>query len=257
MAEQFDIINFFLTNPVGMLIIALILFAVIVWLIQKKSKEKWFKPVPLSTILKDQTANLMKITQIRGYWGYVRRGDISLGKILKIGQLNYVTKNPEYKKSKTKKEKEEAPEKYIEKEFYIIKISFNPQSIIISPFVWILEAFGMGVKFALVPSEYVKRNTIEGVGIFKKNIDYLNIDKSVPVLSMANMFIYGYWSFELAKEISLFYQREKELEELVNYPKRIVYLDSVHAKKTESYEEMDRIESKKFDRKIKSMTGEF
>lgn len=268
-AGEFDPISFFLTNPLGMIIVALILFAVIVWFLQKRSKEKWFKPVPISTILKEQTADLIKVTQIRGYWGYLRSGDMSLGKILKVGKLNYIMENPLYKKPTKKKKKadekiqieeiinDETKQKHIEKEFYIVKISFNPQSFFIAPFVWILEAFNIGVKYAFIPSEYIKRNTIEGVGFFKQNIDYININPSVPVLSMANVFVYGYWSFKLAREIGFFYEREKELEELVNLPKRIVYLDSTHAKKTESYEEMDKIEAKRFDRKVKNMTGDY
>lgn len=254
-------INSFISNPISMFVIAIILFVVVVWLFNKKGKDKWFKPVPLSTILKDQNAKLLKVTILRGYWGYLRHGDISLGKILKVGRLNYITENPEYKKPRSKEEREEvlndpAKQKHIEKQFYIIKVSFNPQGLIISPFVFILEAFGIGVKYAFVPEEITRRFTIEGVGMAKANMDYICISPEVQVINLANVYIYGYYAFKLFKDMALFYQREKELEELVNYPKRVVYLDSGHAKRTDLYEELDRIEKDRFNRKVKNLSGD-
>ena len=154
---------------------------------------------------------------------------------------------------------QEAPilkQKFIEKEIYIIKISFNPQALFLIPFVSVMEAMGIGVKFAFVPAEHISRFTLEEVGFFKRNIDYLNINPDAQVFNVAQVFVYGHVAFELVKDISWSYARKSELEELVNYPKRVVYLDTEHTKRTESYEEMDRIERKKFDAKIKHMTGE-
>ena len=256
-----DIIQNFLGNPLSVLILALIFFVVVVWFFQKKGKEKWFKPVPIENIIKEQSANLLKVVMIRGYWGYIRRGDISIGRILRVGKVNYIMENPNYKKPKKKKDKDdvvkdETKQKFIEKEIYIIKISFNPQAIFIMPFVVIMEFMGVGVKYAYVPAEHIDRFTLEGAGILQKNIDYLNINPKAEVFNVANVFIYGRSAFELVKEISWTYARKSELEELVNYPKRVVYLDTEHTKRTESYEEMDRIERKKFDAKIKHMTGD-
>lgn len=254
------IIDSVLNNPISIIIFALILFTIIVWILNKKQKEKWFKPVPLSSILKEQNAQLLKITMIKGFWGYLRSGDMSLGKIMKVGKLNYIVKNPNYVKPKSKKDvektlKDNSKQKHLEQELYIIKISFNPQNFLLYPFVTILELMGINVRYAIVPTSYVKRMTIEEVGFLKQNIDYLNINPKVQVFSVANVFVYGRWAFELVKEISWLYAREKELEELINYPKRVVYLDSTHAKKTDTFEEMDRLERERYSSKIKSLTG--
>jgi len=146
--------------------------------------------------------------------------------------------------------KDETKQKYIEKRMLIFKISFNLR--LIWPYILsrLLDLFNINNKYAIVEREKIKDIVIEKNGIAKT---YWNIDVKTPVYYFGNIYLYGYYPLQyVTKDLAWTYGREKELEELVNYAKKIVFMEGQHAKGIDTLEEIQELEAKKYKDKLGS-----
>lgn len=238
------VINF-IFSPIGFAIAFIIIASVGFLFLFKKFRgifKSDFKTIPLESILRQQYTSIIKVTKIRGSWGSLRKEDQKIGKIVGVGKVHYTTpKNPKSKKNKKIE--------YEEKDLYIFKLSFNPNIPIIRN---ILDATIEKPKFAIAPVNNVRRIDIEKGGKLKS---YFNIDPNIPVFSFADVYLYGYYSRKLNQDVSWNYAREKEMEELVNYAKRIVFLEASHSKRIDTFEELEKLEKDKYNSRLGSISS--
>lgn len=251
-----DYIINFIFSPLG-LIIAIIIGMVFVALFFVKKFQgvfKEFKGVPLDSILRQQYNSIIKVTKLSGKWGSLRREDKIIAKVLSVGMVNFTAPNPEYIKPKRKKglpeEKQITEEagiksshKFIEKEMYIFKLSFNPDVFLVRQFMDFLIA----PKFAIVESNNVSRVDIDRNNKIKT---YFNINPKTSVFSFANIYLYGYYPLQMTQELAWIYGREKEKEELVNYPKKVVFLETAHSKRIDTLAEIQELEKEKYESRL-------
>jgi len=229
-------INFFSSNPLILIGILLALsFILIFYFFFKTGKRpQVFKPIPLELIVKKQLDDIIKLVKVNGNFSYLRKSDVTIGRILDVGLIKFYPKNDKTKENKGKR-------------LMIIKLSFNPNIPLIKD---ILDTLELNVRYAIIPYSIVK---ITSYNWKWKTKIYINIPENIEVYSFANIYIYGYDVYKFIDSISWLYARRSELEELVNYPKKIVFLETMHSKKINELEEIYKLEEKKFKSKMGSL----
>lgn len=245
----------FLFSPFGLIlfIICGMVFMVLYFINKTGGMFKDFKAVPLNSILNSQYNSIIKVTKISGNWGSLRKGSTSIAKIVKAGVVSYTTFNPKYKeileKNKKKDHKTKANalkdvSKYIEKDLYVFKLSFNPDIPIMRT---LMDLTINKPKFAVVEKDKVKRIDIDKNNTLKT---YFLVDPKASVFSFGDIFVYGYYSLSMTQDLAWNYGREREKEELVNYPKKVVHLEASHSKRMDTFEKLDELQEKKFDKRF-------
>lgn len=252
----------FIFSPVGLIliIIAGMVFVAVFFMKKIGGFNKEFKGIPLDSILNTQFNSIMQVTRISGKWGSLKRGDKTIAKIIKVGKLAYTTENPEYtdkiklvkkmsSEGKIKKEdrikylEDNKITKYVEKDLYIFRLSFNPDI----PFIRMFMDLLFKPKYAVVDCNKVKRFDIDKNNNIKT---FFNIDPKASVFSFGDVFVYGYYPMRMTQDLAWNYGREKEKEELVNYPKKVVHLEASHSKRIDTLEEFERLNEKKFNQRF-------
>jgi hypothetical protein len=213
--------------------------------LSKLIRDKQFKGIPIETILKNRCNSLIKVVKIKGNWGSLQKEDMRIAKILSAGKVFYTYENKD-KKNKSLKESKEKP-KIEEKELYLFKLSFNPDIPILRG---LMDATINAPRFAIVPAEFVTRFDMDKNNRIKT---HFNISANASVFSFGNIYVYGLYALNTARNMAWNYGREKETEELVNYAKRIVFLEAKHSKKVETLDELATLERKKFNERLGSL----
>lgn len=249
-----DNIIIFLMSPMGMFAIGLVAMVFVIIIVWKKfggSIDKQFKGVPIESILKDKCSTVLNISKDEGNYANLHKGERMVAKILKVGHLSYMARNPLKQKDWLDIHKDKTKNDYplsVEKTLFIVKLSFNINIPIIRN---ILDIFG-GIKYAVVERENLRHITIEKMGQAKT---YLIINPEASVVSFAKVYVYGYYPLNFIQSLGWVYGRERELDTLVNYPKRVVFLETQHSKKIDTFEELNRIEQEKYRSKLKHLGG--
>jgi len=229
-------INFVKANPLIVFGILLIVAFILIFYMLFKNREriKAFKPIPLEAILRKQFDDLVKMVKVEGNFSHLRKGEVTIGRIVTVGLIKFFSKGNKGKEDITKR-------------LLILKISFNPNIPIISN---ILDSLGVNTRYAVIPYDVIKLNSYENRWGIKT---YINIPNDLEVYSFADIYIYGYEVYKFVNSVSWLYARRSELEELVNYPKRIVFLEAMHTKKVDELEQIYSLEEKKFKSKMGSL----
>jgi len=217
-------------NPIILLlIIAPIVAIFLYWKFGRGgSKKDVFTPDKLSDILRDRIRNNLKLITDNRCYGTLRRGYVSLGYINRHGLIEIDTG--------TKTDK---------MVLHIFEIT-EGLSIINK----IMAKFGMGLTYVIVPGSIVWTSTLEGA----KLRDYYTIPENLELTSFGTVYIFGDKTYEWLRGQAWLKEREDELTELVNFAKRIVYLEASHSKGTETLEMLDNIKRAGYKQYITNMT---
>jgi len=240
-------------SPFGLVVIFIvgILVLAIFIMIKYGSKfQKAFKGVPIEDIIASKCSTILNVTRDVGDWGNITKAETTIGKILSVGHLTYMCRNPMSKRewaATYKKDKKDYPYS-VESSLYLMKVSYNLRIPVIRN---ILDLLG-GVKYSVISKEDFKRIIIEKHGKAKT---YFIINPEANVVSFANIYVYGFYALHFAQSLGWVYGREKELESLVNYPKRVVFLETTHAKKIDTFEELNKLEQKKYEKRLDSLSS--
>ena len=199
-----------------------------------------FRGVELNRVLKDRLDGTIKIineTEVK--FGTLRRGRTTIGRIKRHGIVLFENDKPllpwEYKKKKDKDGKEKPTTKF--KKLHIFEIATGQGMI-----AFIKELLHMDFETLLIPDHLVKGYSVEAGD---KIITYYSLKQDIDIVSFGSVYLYGLDSFDYIKGQAWLYGREKELEELINYPKRAVFLDTKHAKHTEELEKIYALDEKR------------
>jgi len=237
-------------SPIGAIVF--ILFVMIVGLaiiydkfnLSKVFTDKAFKGIPIETILKNRCNSLIKVVKIKGDWGSLQKEDTRIAKILSAGKIYYTHEIKEKKDSKDKGSKKKPKTKIEEKELYIFKLSFNPNIPVLRS---VMDATINAPRYAIIPAEFITRFDMDKNNKVKT---HFNISANASVFSFGKIYVYGLYALNTARNMAWNYGREKETEELVNYAKRIVFLEARHSKKVETLDELAQLEKKKFNDRL-------
>lgn len=235
-----SVINFIL-SPWGIILIVVIVILYLFY--SKKKAPDIFKGVELTKVLKDRFEGQLKIIDERDTrFGTLRRGEVTIGRIKRHGIVSFDTQSPAMpweSKPKKKKDMPKEPQKELET---LTKLEIFEIATGQGFFSYIQELLRMNLKIVLIPSDFVKRFSNE---FYNNHVDYFNIPSDIDVIAFGEIFFYGFDSYKYIKGQAWLYGREKELEELINYPKRVVFLDSRHAKHTEELEKIYALDEKR------------
>lgn len=233
----------FILSPTGLIIIGVV---IVLYLFYKSKKAPdVFKGVELEKVLRDRFEGQLKIideTNIR--FGTLRRGESTIGRIKRHGIITFENASPvmpwEKRKKKTPDIKPDTTPDMDMKEFtklHIFEIATG-RGIMSA----IQEILRMNLLILVIPDPFVRRFSNE---FFNNPVDYFSIPQDIDVVSFGEVFFYGFDCFKYIKGQAWLYGREKELEELINLPKRTVYLDTHHAKHTEELEKIYALDEKR------------
>lgn len=213
-------IQTFIFSPLGIIIISAVFLT---WFyLRRKKAPDLFKPVELSIILKDRLTGTLKIIEESNKnFGTIRSGDITIGKIKKHGVVKFEIPIKQKKKG--------------EKDINIETLHLFEARTTTGILTFIMDILRINLTILIIPEQFVKRYSLEHG---EDHIDYFNITEHLDIVSFGQIYFYGWSALEYIKGHAWLKGREDELEELINYPKRVVYLDTRH---TKHMEEIDKI----------------
>lgn len=210
----------FIFSPMGIIILSGVFLA---WFyLRRKKTPDLFKPVELSTILKDRLSGTLKIIEENNTnFGTIRAGDITIGKIKKHGIVKF--------EIPIKHKKKEDSDLIIET-LHLFEVRTTTGLL-----TFIMDLLRIDLTILIIPDPFIKRYSLEEG---EDHIDYFNIIEHLDIVSFGGIYFYGWSALKYIKGHAWLKGREDELEELINYPKKVVYLDTQH---TKHMEEVDKI----------------
>lgn len=220
----------FVFSPTGMILIGgVILFY---YFYQRKKLPDAFEQKALSDILKERLSGTLDIIcDKESTFGTLRRGDQTLGKIKKYGYVKFETPQ----KLKTKKDDSDV----IIDKLHLFEIQKTK-----GMFDFFLGLLRLNIVLMIVPSPFVKRYSLE---YEKDHVDFFSLIEGIDLISFGKIYFYGWSAFTYIKGHAWLKGREDELEELINYPKRVVYLDTRHTKHMEDLDKLYALDSARRD----------
>jgi len=239
----------FIFTPQGIFLVVILGILFYFLFIRKKKKDDAFNSLTLPVILRDRIGDgILKIIQEKDkQFGTLRRGDITIGRIKRYGSLICDLKKPpnpweqKPRHKTTKKETGDIKDKRKPGD-RIVRLNIFEVSTHRGLFGLVKEFLGIGFILIIIPDPIVKRISFEQN---HKIIDYFNVTQDLDITSFGNVYFYGSDSFDYLKGQAWLKGREDELEELVNYSKRVVFLETHHARHVEEMDELYAMDEKK------------
>ncbi len=212
----------FIFSPMGMITIGLVIVLYFLW--KRKKLPDSFKPEEISKILKDRLNGTMEIIKETGIdYGTLRSGDKTIGKIKKHGVVKF--EHPSKIKIKNKD-----TETLVIDELHLFEVRTGT-----GLFDMLFELLRLNIVLLIIPGPFVKRVSLEDGD---NKTDFFNLTEQLDIISFGKIYFYGSASLLYLKGHAWLKGREDELEELVNYPKRAVYLDTRHTKHMEDLDKL-------------------
>lgn len=234
-----EIFNF-IGSPIGMfLLLIIVVIAVIAIYIWKKAHEQEFELVDFREEGYEDIEKKLDLfgTKVNGF---LTRGFDPIGHVMK-----YHHEKGEHKPFKVDKKTQKI---YVDDsvsaipyDFYIFQIGNK---------IRILRWIGIGTKYVIVDTKF-----IVNLNPFERLKYVWNINKDIQFINWGNIYVCSTAGEEYVTDIAMKRSNENTVTYLMNYAKKIIYLEMQHAKKVDMYGAKQSIKSKHI-REYKKAEGE-
>ena len=212
-------VEFLMNNPIGWLIIGVIVVLLIY--IKKIRQPDYFEEAKLSEVLEEKFLKKLEIIKSDMKYKNLKRGSDTVGKILRCA----IWETKDKRNSKT---------------IYLFEIGGK------DPLKQFLQRFlRIGIKLFVVPSDLVT---------LKNN--YFCIGELSDINTFGNICFISTLSKKYIENLAWAKAREDELEENINYAKKVSYYSMKQGLGIERLEKLASLEKKKWDSKVEDLVKE-
>lgn len=250
--NYFDTILSYLFSPMGLLIIGLIFGLIIVLKYFQKKGDKTFKTQKLEQTIKTDFKDYINLVGITQKNRYLRYSGFIIGKIIKIGKINfwfYKEDNPraeaifKNKEIKTDEKFNELKEKQIIEPYLFYEVMTRGIGLLPA----IISFFGFGRTFFLIDSIFLNEP--------EKNQDFI-IKDSTQFWNLAGIRIFSGKGKEFISDLAFKKVYEQIVQGEIEFIPKMTYLELRTAKVAEKAKLFAKIEGEKYKKQLEEFSEE-